>query len=275
MRVGLVRPDESPFALLSGTFHQVDEDGAFTIRSIPPGAWDVVLLQSVNRDGRIEAGRELRSRVTLEEGRTTEIRIDVSRFQTGQLNGTVRLDGVAYHGSLHLRCDDPEASISTDTDAEGRFSVVLDCGSWRPSVRRIEPTQDLMIAAPVVIVTPGRSVEAAFDLHSARTRLRIRTSNDMPAGNAKLVLHALDGSGVTYDTTAEVDGSLALITAPGSYAVRARIRSLTNDEAWLAALRDHGESALALGGAFVDVGTFTLPTAGDVVDLRLPPQWGK
>ena len=61
----------------------------------------------------------------------------------------------------------------------------------------------------------------------------------------------------------------------GDYDVYARIRSLTDDAAWHAFVRQARTGPAGRDVAMVLAGTVTLPATPTGVELRLPPEWEK
>jgi hypothetical protein len=255
----------------------IGADGTFVVDGIPAGTWSVRLQtwRTFAPGNGIGVTEVLDDAVTFDDGETKTQAFDISALRPARLRARAMLDGELVIGKVQVVCAG-HMSMPATTDADGRLDLVLAAGEWKLQPIRTLPGAGRVTFDPpeVAVLKPGTTVEQTFHAWSASARLRAVAPDGTPVPDIAFHVSRDMVRALAPPTTSRADGTFELHGAPGVYELRARIRSLTDAQAYAAFLRTQPTPEAAAAATIV-VGTVTLPGGADVVDLRLPPEWDR
>jgi hypothetical protein len=248
-------------------------DGTFVLAGIPAGRWDVQC--GVRAGGSTTLLEILESGWTCFDGQVVEQNFDISSLRPGRLIATVLVDDAPYSGEVFALRAETRTSTSLRANTNGRFEVLLLPGKWLLYPRRSAPHPEGDLGEPEgVTVVSGDVVETTIHVRTARASLRVLTPDGLPAAGVALFAPARGNRSVMRAPPTDADGRVDVVWTPGEFQLRARVRSLTS-ELQMRAFMDRNVSVNARAATTIVVGQLSLPAGGDVIEIRLPPEWSR
>lgn len=245
--------------------HYLRDDGTFDVTGLPPGTWRV-LLRYMRTTAGSGGSHDLEvADVTLVEGETVPLDIDVASLEPGRVEGIVRWNGAPAPkdatavldkdpGWVGMRVG-PEGAVASDAE-EGTWTAMLQLSGRQPKVIPLQsPTP--------VVVRRGETTKVELDFYSGVVAVTVRDADGKPVPGFRLKSDEdewwpdTDANGrIEVEVTARVHRLLALpwsLQQPGAMDklwADARARSETVDFDSL--LREVGV-ATAISGQRVEV----------------------
>lgn len=213
---------------------QIHDDGTFRIDGLPTGAWQVQVAYWVAH-GQGATGRSLPAdHVTLVDGATTTIELDLSALLPGAVEGSVHHNGQPLaNGSFALQ-GERDGSI-VKTDAQGRFRTDMLPGDYkavlgRQNQGRGDPEQwtDILCATPVR-VTRGQLTSVALSFASSTVRATVLDHAGKPV--AGIALQAHDGERFGARGVSDDQGVAEFLITTGTVQLRVLPKALSTSEA--------------------------------------------
>jgi RNA polymerase sigma-70 factor (ECF subfamily) len=253
-----------------------DREGAFQIDSIPAGTWQVTVYAMRVRYHACE--------ITVREGERLERDLDISCLQLCELELTIYVDGVlatdawanilathqpGWHGTP------TRSGKATHTDSAGILRCRTFPGEFGVDVQVPRGTdgRTAMVCMPVVTVPAQKHYQRVIDVRLGDARLRVLRPDGSLAPEMEL---QLQGPTHRPQVLRVLDGAATFNNFPvGKYTARARVHSLTTRDGQGAFAKVNGWQALQ--DAWIDVGLVEVRAgaSGEVVELRLPPEWAR
>ncbi|MCK6445589.1 MAG: carboxypeptidase-like regulatory domain-containing protein [Planctomycetes bacterium] len=211
---------------------EVGVDGTFTSGSLPPGEYELCLsLEHRLKREHGSSGWQLRlspalATATVVDGKTTELVVDGSALDAGEVHGTVVLNG-APSGACRVRL------IREDTrfghfvpDAQGRFVAThLPPGTWSAEivVGDYKTSEgDVIGSAATFELAPGAIVTRDFAFERRRATLRVLDADGRPLADTAVEVFDLASHDATERRT-DSHGALELDPAPtGGFRLQTR-----------------------------------------------------
>jgi hypothetical protein len=219
--------------------------------------------------------------VTLREGETTRVEVDLSRLAPATLDGLVLINARPLaNAELWITCSRDGRDIdrrTAETDAAGRFRLRHAAASFRVAVRREldDGTTMLLRASETVETAPGAGANQTFTVNTGQLRIRLLDPQGRPAASVPLQLH--DPAGTERNVLPKTDaaGIVTCEAEAGTFAVFALPRRLLDADARKRYLEEHRD-ADPFAAVRLRIGDVQIaPTAPPEVTMQLPPQWDR
>lgn len=259
----------------------MDAAGRFELHGIPPDTWQVS-VRHWHMSGPSGANLDewKAAAVTLVDGATTEITLDLASILPGTLEGRALQNGqpMADQNVSVVAPGARNTAASARTDAEGRFVCQVPAGTY--SLRRwCEQTNGpswLLTSTTTAQVRVGATTQQTFDLWTGTLRVTLLDDTGAPAADVALFVD--DGRDeqrwlAPTDASGVVQSELPV----GVVTLKALPRRLQDDEEQ-DPLRERpaGAPTDPLAAHRLTLGTVTIradqPTA---IELQLPPEWSR
>jgi hypothetical protein len=254
-------------------------DGSFRIDGVPPGTWNFSLSYMVLRNGGGSGHSHSLPPVTLRDGETTTVDLDLRVLLPGTLQGSVLRNGVPLaHATVMLvgkTENGQEFYDQAETDDDGRLTAAVRSGSWKVRLQRHEPTRITEVSAlGAAVVTAGAVTTETFTIASGEVKVRLLDGD----GKTVNLVPMLSSASTEYCWIEPVDREgwhVAQVDAD-TWTVRVLPQRLLTQEAQQALMVANPGNPDALKAAMLVLGTFTLGP-GEVVEreLRLPAEWSR
>lgn len=262
--------DKKPDLRLAG-------DGTFRVDGLPPGTWQIEVQYMVLKGGSGGSQTVLGDQVTLADGATTTLDLDLGAVLPGELEGTVLRNGQPLaNGSFVLQAD--RGGSRVETDAQGRFRTSTTAGDYKAvySERIDDPRQWSSIeSATPIRVTRGQLTSVAVVFESGKLRATVLDGKGQPVAGVQLHTHGNDRFGQSRIT--DEKGVAEFELTVGTVQLRVLPKALSTPEAqqklWREAQANGNQDPL--GPHWLALQTVTL-VAGDSksVEIRLPESAG-
>lgn len=253
-----------------------ETDGTFGFDGVPPGTWQLV-LQTGSQNHTYPSGPV--ATVTMVEGESTKVTVDLSRLAPATLDALVLHNGHPLaNAELLLSCHRQGGysdSLKAETDGDGRFSVRLAAGTFELMLRRDagDGTTLYLRAQRAVEVSPGSTANPTFHIDTGTLRLRLLDAQGRPIAGVPLRLLDPDGRERHVLPKTDAQGLVTCELDTGSFTVSVLPRRLLDDGARHLYINEHPGTdpfaavRLPLGEVQVTRGS---PTAAE---LHLPTGW--
>jgi hypothetical protein len=268
-RRGARFPDVAPGQDPASTSTALADDGAFDVRGIPAGTWEVVLhyLDGPNAGELYSRAHSLGS-ITLANGDNGPHTFDVGSLLPGTLVGRVHENGLPMADArLLLVGKDHGSPIATDGD--GRFRIELPSGEYGLECGGLTK----LVAEGTTVVVRGSVTEAMFAFTSSTIHLRCVDADGKPARDVML---RFEPERQLFGTAP--DGSLSLKMRPGSYRIRVLRSAMSSAEAIHKLTFEGMQKRIddPFAPHLVDVQTLELaPGANQDLRVTLPAAWNR
>lgn len=253
-----------------------ETDGTFGFGGVPPGTWQLV-LHSGSQNHTYPSG--LVATVTMVEGETTNVTVDLTRLAPVSLDALVLHNGQPLTGAdLQLRShrqDGVTDQQKVATDGDGRFSLRRAAGTFELLLPR-ESTDDTTLylhARETVEVSPGSSASPTFHFDTGTLRVRLLDAAGHPAAGVSLRLLDRDGRERHVLPKTDAQGVVACAMDAGTFAVAALPRRLLDEAARRLYLDEHrGTDPFA--AVRLQLGELRItPASPTDAQLHLPVGW--
>ncbi|HLQ37814.1 MAG TPA: hypothetical protein VK348_08435, partial [Planctomycetota bacterium] len=253
-----------------------EADGSFEFDGVPAGTWDLGIGWGRGDNG--DAG--VVATVTLRDGETTSVEVDLSQLAPAQVDGQVFCnDKPLADAELWVsrwRDGRDLDGCRTTTDAEGRFHVRRASGTFRIAARRtLADGTGIALAAPESVVSePGGRASQVFHISSGELRLHLLDAQGMPAANVPLRVFDAAGKERNALPKTGVDGVVSCELEAESFSVQTLPKRLLDAEAYRACLDANRGATDPFASVYVHVGDVKVEQGKTTdVTLRLPADW--
>lgn len=257
---GLWFPADSELQSTEQSPHFVRDDGTFDVTGLPPGAWRVCLRYARASIESTSWERLSAAELTLVDGDTTTLDIDVSALEPAHVEGIVRWNGApapkdataALHGDNGWvgMLVGPDGAIATDAK-DGTWNALLQLPGRNPEVMQLRH------ATPFV-VRRGETTKVELDFYSGVVAVTVRDADGKPVPGFRLKSDEdewwpdADANGrIEVEVTARVHRLLALpwsLQQPGAFEkLRAEARSRGETVDFDSLLREVGVATVVAG----------------------------
>lgn len=263
-----------------GSGNHLAEDGSFELVGVPAGRWGVMVEWSSRVGGVLQ--REPAGEVSLEEGVTTTLAIDLARILPGELEAQVFLNGepLGDH-TVGIRANlGPDASgeprfhgQQVVTDAQGRFRATLRAGDYELLWARSLIDSPRLHARERASVECGKLTQQTFSLQSGTVVLRLLDIAGAPVASTRLWVQEGARERLNLPRT-DADGVIRFECDVGTYTVAVLPRRLQDDAQRVSFVREHAGDADPTARVRVPLGTLTV-LMGETTDVavKLPADW--
>ncbi len=242
-----------------------DDAGRFVFEHVAPGRWRVETQSGgsdFTTDGQERAPPRLfHALVDVVDGQTSKVSLGGALASAVRVRGHVRAGTKAVPGAVVSANpsdedeEDERSAASANTDASGRYELVLDRpGAYQFQVSAPESSSLLR----QVDVPAGPSAEIDFDLGSARISGRVIGSDGQPLANAWVMLMPVDEPDAAQGSShgsrqTDAQGRFRFESlAAGEYSLRASVMSFSKSSRNLCAAQRE-RLVLAAGAALDDI----------------------
>lgn len=262
----------------------VASDGTFELSGLPPGSWQLLLcFWDSYESGSSSASSWMRD-VTLQEGRLTEVSLDLAYLLPGTMSGTVMKNGAPAVGavlSFYVEVPTGRNPMGLNrfarTDADGRYSVLLPRGTCSGSVSTRSGTNWLQVPIKVTAaITAGQTTTQDFAIWAGDIKVTVLDADGKPVPGVQLVGRSSSGDQVWLPRTEDL-GRTRLERPVETLQLRVLPRRLTTQagrEELAEQHRKNGGTGDPLEPLWIDLGTLGV-VAGQTteVELKLPPSF--
>lgn len=272
-------PDASDMASIP------DADGNFCIDGADAGSWQL-WLTTYDAETRITDSDAVAT-VTLRDGETTAVHVDLAAWAPGELKGLVLRNDKPLARESHLTAlldggidaagRDSWQSVQIRTDAEGRFVL-----RTRQTTLRLQLSagsaagwQQLSFAETAFVPAAGH-VEQTFHLSTGTLRVLLRDADDKPVAGVPLQLFDASGQQRHELPATDKTGCAEIEVEVEPFRVEVLPKRLLAEAAQAAVARAAPDDPdpfrrlrQRLGEVIVQQGVVTEQT------LRLPPEWSR
>jgi hypothetical protein len=262
-----------------GEPQRLGADGTFSIDGVPAGTWNFFLSYEVLRNGGGSGHSQPLPPVTLRDGETTTVELDLRALLPGTLQGRVLRNGaplaqatVTLVGTTE---DRQEIYDQAETDDAGRFTAEVRSGSWSVRLWRTEPVRITEASAlGTAVITAGAVAQQTFTIACGDVKLRLLDGDGKPVSLVPM-LSSADGKNLWIEPV-DRDGWHTAQLDADTYTVRVLPQRLLTQEAQQALRAANPGDPDAVTAQMLVLATFTLGP-GEVVEreLRLPPEWSR
>ncbi|MBL8731727.1 MAG: hypothetical protein JNN13_05115 [Planctomycetes bacterium] len=175
---------------------RIADDGSFHLDGLPPGSWQVQVHGWITNGSGASGQTFPADRVTLVDGTTTTLDLDLSQVLPGELQGSVHCNGQPLaNGSFVLQ--GKERGCTVTTDAEGRFRTSTLPGDYEAVIsKQNSPTRWTRILSPQPVrVTQGQLTSVALVFESSTLRVTVLDPKGQPAAGVTIHLQGSDRFG--------------------------------------------------------------------------------
>ncbi|MEQ1632791.1 MAG: carboxypeptidase-like regulatory domain-containing protein, partial [Planctomycetota bacterium] len=231
----------------------VRNDGTFDVTGLPPGPWRVV-LRYTRTSGDTSSTKDLEvADVTLIDGETVTLDIDVSSLEPGRVEGVLRWNGAPPPEGASWVLRKQGGWLAMPMGPGGTFAADAADGTWHavlsPPGRRLKVPQ-LRSATPVV-VRRGETTKVELDFYSGVVAVTVLDADGKPVPGFRLKSDEdvwwpnADANGrIEFEVTARVHRLLALpwsLQQPGAMdKLRADTRARGEPDPWDKVFREVG-----------------------------------
>jgi RNA polymerase sigma factor (sigma-70 family) len=283
--IGLTRQDDGSYQQFPDNQHPslIASDGTFSVDDIPSGTWAVRVcwFRKENSPGRIGQSEQV-AVVTIADGVTATLNVDLSHLLPGELDANVQLNGEPLR-TTNLRVDirvgfgadgkPREVSENVQTDADGHFHLRARGGEYR--VWCMLDRGCTLHAAESAVVTAGACAIQTFHLLSSPANLRVVDASGKPVGGVSLLLQA-DGREWQQPVSTGTNGTSKCRLEPANYTAYVLPKQLQDGAAIMAFLNAHRGEGDALAAVRMHLGEVTVKQGATTeVEFRLPPDWDR
>lgn len=259
---------------------QMDANGRCELEAILPGTWRVGIAHwRLQTGSQATLDRVDLTEVTLADGASAEITLDLTSQLPGTLDGHVLQNGVplANETIVMARIGDADRHHGAcRTDADGRFRFEGPAGTYSLRQFRSAAGADgwYLVSANAADVFVGQTTHQTFELASGRVRFTLLDPDGAPAAGIEL---SVDEGVQTPRYLAETDvtGVVEAEFAAGNATVQVLPQRLLAEAAQDEVSKQAGPGAEdPLGPYRITLGTVTVRVGGTTaIELRLPPAW--
>ena len=232
----------------------VAADGAFCLRGIPPGAWQLQLMTHGNGIEHLADVPDLR------DGETRQVEIDGDRLRRAEVSGTLAWNGRPHSGWVRLvRVDAGQPGYTRDAPVEGgRFRVALVPGRYRATIAHSTGGSGGLPVGDELLLAPGSKTECALHLRTRAVRVRLlRHGLPLVRASVRAVVDARFE--LNFDPT-DADGCSEFAVPLGVH----RLVGLPR------LARDRARVPMPLGNIEVSVGE-----GPQFIEVIVPPEFGR
>ncbi|MFO1055165.1 MAG: carboxypeptidase-like regulatory domain-containing protein [Planctomycetota bacterium] len=259
----------------------VGEDGAFEIRGVPDGTWDldVFCWRRSSFGNRTGSSTPIARALELRSGDLRELTIDLGAWVPTRITLAVSLDGRPYEGPVFLRAqlDGAGHIVEGKTDSEGRIELSLRPGLWTPVAHVHDGHVDFLLpGSPFTVGTGDAPRIERLDVRVVRMPLLVLDPDGKPIAGIRISALGPSGDSTPSIPPTDTEGRTTMTGAPASYSVSTVREPLREDSALTAWMRQQPGMPPDVSRAYVDLGELRLdPLDTSVRTVRLPAEWRK